>query len=142
MKNTYRKSRIIEIIAAILINIITGTLIYCNMSESSALSEGKKAVKHMNFMIEAAYEESSEADRINVSKVDMKNCSIVKSSGAWYMICDLDDILNGNENAQKAVTEKISGFVPVSELHLENISLSGKEHAIFLRPSSSVQNPS
>lgn len=142
MKNAYRKSRIIEIIAAVLINIVIGTVIYCNMSgTSSSLSEAKKAVKHMNFMIEAAYEESSEADRINVSKVDMKNCSIVKSSGAWYMICDLDEILKGSEDAQKAVTENFSGLIPVSELNLENIKVNGKEHAIFLRPSSSNHNP-
>ena len=141
MKNTYRKFRILEIIAAVLINTVIGTLVYCNMSESSSASEAKKAVRHMNFMIEAAYEESSEADRINVSKVDMKECSIVKSSGAWYMICDLDEILKGSEDAQKAVTENFSGFVPVSELNLENINVNGKEHAIFLRLSSSGQNP-
>lgn len=136
MKDAYRKSKIIEIIAAILVNAVIGAFIYYNVSEAASSSEAKKAVKHMNFMIEAAYAESSEADKINVSKVDMKNCSIVKNNGAWYMICDLDDILKGNENAHKAVTEKFNGFVPVSELHLENINLSGKEHAIFLRVSS------
>ena len=95
----------------------------------------------MNFMIEAAYAESSEADKMNVSKVDMKNCSLVKSSGAWYMIFDLNDVLKGNENAQKAVTENFSGLIPVSELELENIKVNGKEHAIFLRPSSPNHNP-
>ena len=142
MKNAYRKSRIIEITAAILINALIGAFIYYNVSEAAMSSKAKKAVRRMNFMIEAAYEESSEADKINVSKVDMKECSIVKSSGSWYMICDLDDMLNGNEEAYRAVIEKISGFVPVSELHLENINVSGKEHAIFLRSSSSDKNPS
>lgn len=140
MKNAYRKSKILEIIAAILINIIIGTFIYFSLSESSSASEAKKAVKHMNFMIEAAYEESSEADKINVSKVDMKNCSIVKSNGDWYIIFDLNNVLKGNENAQKAVTENFSGLIPVSELELENIHVSGKEHAIFLRSSSSDKN--
>ena len=142
MRNAYRKSRIIEITAAILINALIGAFIYYNVSEAAMSSKAKKAVRRMNFMIEAAYEESSEADKINVSKVDMKECSIVKSSGSWYMICDLDDMLNGNEEAYRAVIEKISGFVPVSELHLENINVNGKEHAIFLRPSSSDKNPS
>ena len=142
MKNAYRKSRIIEITAAILINVVIGAFIYYNISEAAISSKAKKAVRRMNFMIEAAYEESSEADRINISKVNMEEYSIVKSSGAWYMICDLDEMLKGNKDAYKAVTEKISGFVPVSELHLENISLSGKEHAIFLRSSSSDKNPS
>ena len=119
MRNAYRKSRIIEITAAILINALIGAFIYYNVSEAAMSSKAKKAVRRMNFMIEAAYEESSEADKINVSKVDMKECS-----------------LNGNEDAYRAVIEKISGFVPVSELHLENISLSGKEYAIFLRASS------
>ena len=135
MRNAYRKSKILEITAAILINALIGAFIYYNVSEAAMSSKAKKAVRHMNFLIEAACEESSEADRINVSKVDMKECSIVKSSGAWYMICDLDEMLKGNKDAYKAVTEKISGFVPVSELHLENINVNGKEHAIFLRRS-------
>ena len=140
MKDAYRKSRIIEIIAAILINVVTGALIYYSITESSSASEARNAVKHMNFMIEAAYAESSDADKINASMIEMKNCSLVKSSGSWYMVCNLHDILNGREKALKAVTDAISGFIPVSELNLENVKISGKEYAIFLRPSSAKEN--
>ena len=142
MKQTYIKMRILEITAAIIINMLIGGFIYFNLSEASSSSEAKKAVRRMNFMIEAAYEESSEADEMNASKVDMKECSIVKVSGEWYMIFNLQEILNGNEKALEAVTDKISGLIPVSELNLENINLSGKEHAIFLRSSSSNSNAS
>ena len=59
MKDIYRKSRIIEIIATILINAIIGGLIYYNVSEALVRTEKRKTVRHMNITIEEVYTKSS-----------------------------------------------------------------------------------
>lgn len=137
MKQKYRTSRILEVIAAILINSIIGAFIFYHISASASSSEAKSAVKNITYMIESAYAKSTEADDDNVSKIDMKGCSIVKSNDAWYMICNLNNIVSGNVKAHKAVTEKFSGLKPASELHVEDVKLSDEDHIMFLRFSSS-----
>ncbi|MBQ3395318.1 MAG: hypothetical protein IJG34_00660 [Synergistaceae bacterium] len=59
MKDIYRKSRIIEIIATILINAIIGGVIYYNVSGALSKPETRKTVRHMNITIEEVYTKSS-----------------------------------------------------------------------------------
>ena len=59
MKDAYRKSRIIEIIATILINAIIGGLIYYNVSEALSKPETRKTVRHINFTTEETFTKSS-----------------------------------------------------------------------------------
>ncbi|MBQ9627900.1 MAG: hypothetical protein IJR43_01410 [Synergistaceae bacterium] len=59
MKDIYRKSRIIEIIATILINAIIGGVIYYNVSGALSKPETKKAVMHINITTEESYTKSS-----------------------------------------------------------------------------------
>lgn len=140
MHKTYRKSRIFEILTGLLLAAVIGVMIYRNVSSSTERIETLMAVKHMNVIIEAAYEDSKEADENNVSKVDKKGYYIVKSNGVWFMVCNLNDIFGGSITSYKTVTNKFIKLMPASELYLEGIEADDEEHVMFLRFSSADAN--
>ncbi len=106
--------------------------------------KANKILLNIDSMAKQAYREAKELDEMHmtVSKIDIeKNCSIVKSSGAWYMVCDLDGMTGGDKNEQKNVLKNFAKYkkhekiIPPSDLSLKDFDPS-KCIAVFIRFSS------
>ena len=103
---------------------------------------------NINSIAKEAYEASKRLDETNMSvtKMDIdEGCTLVKSSGAWYMVCNLNDITNGDKYEQEIVLKnfakykKQSGLIPESAPFLEEFA-SEKYIAMFIRFSSAKQD--
>ena len=103
-----------------------------------------KILLNIDNMAKEAYREAKELDEMHmtVSKIDMEdNCSIVKSSGAWYMVCDLYSMTGGDKNEQETVLKNFAKYkkqteiISPSDLSLKDFDPS-KCIAVFIRFSS------
>ena len=142
MRDIYRKGRLLEFIIALVISGIIGVFVLYNISVSAVSLKADNAVSRINHMIETAYKASEASDKINqkfaVNKVDLNGYYVVNSNGAWYMICSLDEIIDGGKRVHKIVMEKVQGLMTASDLGIET---TNKGHsAVFLRFSSAKQN--
>ena len=144
MEYLYKKERMIEVLIAITINLVSAIFIYIHVSSSIVESDAQSAVQHINEMKDIAYKASTAADKVNqkfaVGEIKINGCSVVNKNGSWYMIYDMNDLVNGSEKVRELVAEKISGLMNPSELKIKNFE--GPEYsAMFLRFSSAKKNP-
>ena len=144
MEYLYRKERLIKVLIAITINIVSAVFIYIHVSNSIVESDAQSAVQHITDMMNTAYRASEAADKINpkfaADEIKLNACSVVNKNGSWYMVYDLHDVINAGEKVRELVTEKISGVMNASELKLKKFN-SPEYSAVFLRFSSIKKNP-
>ena len=94
-----------------------------------------------------AYEASEKLDKMNMSvtKMDIEGGTIVKSSGAWYVVYNLHEMTNGDKHEQELILKNFAKYkqqselIPASALSLEEFS-SEKYIAMFIRFSSAKEN--
>ena len=82
---------------------------------------------------------------MSVTKMDIEGGTIVKSSGAWYVVCNLHEMTNGDKHEQELILKNFAKYkqqselIPASALSLEEFS-SEKYIAMFIRFSSAKEN--
>ena len=144
MEYLYRKERVIEVLIAVTINLVSALFIYIHVSKSMTESDVQMAVQHINAMTDTAYKASEAADKVNqkfaVEEIKLNGCSVVNKNGSWYMVYDMNDAVNGSEKVRALVSEQVDGLINASELKIKKFD-SPEYSAKFLRFSSAKKNP-
>ena len=84
MEYLYRKERVIEVLIAVTINLVSALFIYIHVSKSMTESDVQMAVQHINAMTDTAYKASEAADKVNqkfaVEEIKLNGCSVVNTA--------------------------------------------------------------
>ena len=131
MTKKHKASRALEILIEITICLIICAGVMVKLHASSTSLRVNETIARINNTLYKAYKTSRDLDETNTPTFQLdRGISIVNDNNAWYMICDLHEITNGNTTEQEIIMKKIAQH--------ENFSLTDNDNCIsmFLRFSS------
>ncbi|MBQ7215606.1 MAG: prepilin-type N-terminal cleavage/methylation domain-containing protein [Synergistaceae bacterium] len=101
---------LVELLIVLLISGGIFSAVFCTLSEEQANLNAYETVHRINNMTKTAYDVSVKLDEANDWEALMNDdgFSVVKTSGTWYMLCDLHTITGGNKKEQKIIQDTFS----------------------------------
>ena len=112
-------TKILGFIISITIAGVLGGFAIFSMSGQFDSMKANEILININSIAKEAYETSKKLDETNISvtKMDIsEGCTIIKNSGAWYMVCNLHEMTQGDEREREIVLKNFSKYKKQSEL--------------------------
>jgi len=149
-KKKHNISRVWEFIILTAIGSVVCVFIMFSLASRFTCLKANEVMSSINSMIDEAYKTSKELEKMNITaaKMDIDGCVLVNNGNAWYMLCNLNEMTNGDEDEQNLILKdfvkykKHGSLMLTSASEIENIKgldvSTGEEKyiAMFIRFSS------
>ena len=138
MNNTRKGLSWVELAAVIMLIGVSGAFTAWRVSSSVNSLRANDVIRNVNNIMQAAHDISVELDKSKLAEAQlkMKGCSVVKRDGAWYLVCDLDEMTSGNDMEEEFIRSRFKRAHYQDGLELEEDDYT---MSIFLRFSSMKQ---